>query len=63
MTNLGLDMGLFNNKLNMSFDYFIKDTDDILLRVELPGVLGVTEPYQNAGKVRNKGWELAFLER
>lgn len=60
MTNLGLDMGLFNNKLNMSFDYFIKDTDDILLRVELPGVLGVTEPYQNAGKVRNKGWELAL---
>ncbi|WP_294548155.1 TonB-dependent receptor [uncultured Bacteroides sp.] len=60
MTNLGLDMGLFNNKLNMSFDYFIKDTDDILLRVELPGILGVTEPYQNAGKVRNKGWELAL---
>lgn len=58
MANWGLDVAMFNNRFNITFDYFIKDTDDILLQVKLPGVLGVSEPYQNAGKVRNKGWEL-----
>ena len=60
MTNIGLDANLFDNRLSLTADYFIKNTDDILLKVKLPDVLGVSEPYQNAGKVQNKGWEIAL---
>ena len=60
MTNIGLDVNLLNNRLSLTADYFIKNTDDILLKVKLPDVLGVSEPYQNAGKVQNKGWEIAL---
>jgi len=57
-TNFGIDLGLLRNRLTLSGDYFINRTNDILLRVTLPDVLGATEPSQNAGKVQNKGWEL-----
>lgn len=58
--NIGLDLALFNNKMNVTADYFVHNTNDILLDVRLPDVLGTngTYPYQNAGKVQNKGWEL-----
>lgn len=56
--NVGLDLGLLNNRLTLSGDYFVNRTNDILLRVTLPDVLGATEPSQNAGKVQNKGWEV-----
>jgi TonB-linked SusC/RagA family outer membrane protein len=55
--NVGLDLGLLENRLTISGDYFVNRTNDILLRVTLPDVLGATEPSQNAGKVENKGWE------
>jgi len=58
MFNIGFDLSVLNNRLSLTADYFIKNTKDILLQVELPGVLGVSTPYQNAGKVRNQGWEL-----
>jgi hypothetical protein len=45
-------------RLGITADYFKNNTDDILLRVTLPDVLGATEPSQNAGKVENTGWEL-----
>ena len=65
MTNIGVDVNLLNNRLSLTADYYIKNTDDILLKVNLPDVLGVSEPYQHAGKVQNKGWEinLAWQER
>ena len=56
--NFGLDASVFDNKLSVSFDYYIKNTDGILLRLPLPGTAGLAVPYQNAGKVRNKGWDL-----
>ncbi|MBO3270463.1 SusC/RagA family TonB-linked outer membrane protein [Hymenobacter defluvii] len=57
-TDVGIDLGLLRNRLTVSGDYFINRTNDILLRVALPDVLGATEPSQNAGKVENKGWEV-----
>lgn len=56
--NFGLDLQLLRNRLTLSGDYFVNRTNDILLRVTLPDVLGATEPSQNAGKVENKGWEV-----
>lgn len=59
MTNFGVDFTLFKN-LQVTFDYYIKNTSDILLTLDVPKIIGLTAPYQNAGKVRNKGWELAL---
>ena len=61
-TNFGLDLGLLNNKLTFTADYFTKKTDDILLTVGLPAVsVGViSRTYVNAGEVSNEGFELGL---
>ena len=59
MTDAGIDMNLFNGKLNVIVDYFNKKTKDILYKVSTSGVLGLTPSDQNAGEVQNKGWEFA----
>lgn len=58
MTNIGLDMNLLNNKLNVSFDWYYKKTKDILLKLDIPRTIGLNATYQNAGVVENKGYEL-----
>jgi TonB-linked SusC/RagA family outer membrane protein len=58
MTNLGADVTLFNNRLSLTYDYFNKVTDDILLDLPAPSLFGAWPPTQNAGKVKNRGWEL-----
>ncbi|MCR9264583.1 MAG: TonB-dependent receptor [Flavobacteriaceae bacterium] len=59
--NVGVDLGMFNNKFNASFDYFIRDTKGMLtLGKDLPAVLGASEPKENAGDLRTKGWELSL---
>lgn len=58
MTNIGLDIALLNNRLNFTADYFVKDTKDILLKLSYPDILGLDPTEQNAGKVRNRGWEV-----
>lgn len=58
--NIGLDMDVFN-KISASIDYYIKNTNDILMQVPVSSTLGMTTvPYQNAGKMRNKGLELSL---
>ncbi len=60
-TNIGLDVSILKNKLSFAADYFIKKTDDILLTIALPSIIGSFDPsYQNAGAVSNKGFELGF---
>ncbi len=56
MTNVGVDLALFNN-VTFSFDWYNKITSDILLRLDIPLSIGLSAPYQNAGKVQNKGWD------
>jgi TonB-linked SusC/RagA family outer membrane protein len=59
--NIGLDLGLFKNKIYLSADYFKKTTSDILLPISLPALVGSVEPtIVNAGTVTNKGFELAL---
>lgn len=58
-TNVGLDFALFNNRLTGMFEWFQRDTKDILSEgVDLPGVLGVSAPNQNVGAMQTRGWEL-----
>jgi TonB-linked SusC/RagA family outer membrane protein len=56
----GVDARLFNNRLRFSFDYYIKNTDNILYRVPVTGLTGVTSIWQNIGEMENKGIEIAF---
>lgn len=57
--NAGVDATFLDNKLQVSFDYFNKLTSDILISPAIPGLYGGSVSNYNAGKVRNKGWELS----
>lgn len=58
--NIGLDVDVFN-KISTSLDYYIKNTSDILMQVPVSSTLGMTTvPYQNAGKMRNRGLEMTL---
>jgi TonB-linked SusC/RagA family outer membrane protein len=60
MTDIGLDMQAFNNRLEFSFDWFSKYTYDILRRSQVPQALGVDAPIVNNGAVSNKGVEFSL---
>ncbi|CAL1517381.1 TonB-dependent receptor [Chitinophaga sp. MM2321] len=61
MLDIGLDMGLFQNKLEVVFDYYNKLTNDIILAPPLSYTGGFEDAVPvNAGKVRNEGWELSL---
>ncbi|MGV3556602.1 SusC/RagA family TonB-linked outer membrane protein [Larkinella arboricola] len=57
--NLGVDVALFRNRLNASFDIYRRDTRDMLTRSQtLPAVLAVTEPQSNAADMKTSGFDL-----
>ena len=56
-TDLGLDMTLAG-RLNLTFDYYAKRTNGILLQLPIPAAVGFDAPFQNAGVVDNKGVEM-----
>lgn len=58
--NFGGDVGLLNNRLFLTADYYIKNTRDLLNTVRLPNSLGFTTTIQNVGAVQNKGLELGL---
>lgn len=62
MTNLGVDFTILKN-LTGSFDYYFKKTSGILLQLNIPLTMGLAAPYQNAGVVENKGWDLELNYR
>lgn len=59
MTNIGIDATLFS-KLSLTAEYYVKNTSDILLKLPTPGTTGLKPAYQNAGKVRNRGWDITL---
>lgn len=65
-TNVGADIGLFDSKLNVTMDYYIRDTKDMLYQRSLPISSGMTNGHSasdsyaldmNLGKMRNTGFE------
>ncbi|UYQ91924.1 TonB-dependent receptor [Chitinophaga horti] len=59
--NIGVDAGFLRNRLNVSFDRFIRNTSDVLTNgIVLPDVFGATEPLVNAAALRTEGFELTF---
>lgn len=59
MSNIGIDLGFFNNKLAVAFEYYRRTTRGILMNLDIPSYMGYgNSPLQNAGVIQNKGWEL-----
>ncbi|TCO08439.1 SusC/RagA family TonB-linked outer membrane protein [Natronoflexus pectinivorans] len=57
--NVGLDMLLLNSRLNVSLDWFNRDTKDMILRTPIPTYVGSGRPYRNAGTMNNTGFEFS----
>ncbi|WP_460941643.1 TonB-dependent receptor [Spirosoma daeguense] len=61
--DVGLDASFFGNKLNLTADYYNKNTRNILLTLDIPRFLGYANPNQNAGRLNARGWELELSWR
>lgn len=62
-TNIGFDASLFNSRVMFSFDVYLKETRDMLVKASIPitsGFEDTTTTYTNAGKVRNQGIEMSL---
>ena len=64
--DLGIDLGFFNNRLNLVIDWYRKESKDMLMKMQLPSYLGtqgngssaLSAPYGNYGTMRNTGLEI-----
>ncbi len=59
-TDIGIDASFFNDRLSITADYYVKNTDKLLFQVPLPQASGFTGIVDNVGKVENKGIELSL---
>ena len=57
-TNIGLDFTAFRGRVDLSADYYIKNTDDLLVDITKAPSVGVIKSLENLGEVQNKGFEL-----
>jgi len=63
-TNIGLDFGMFNNKISLSLDYYNTDTKDLLIRqTSQPEYFGILPSLANVGEMNNKGFEININTR
>ena len=66
--DLGFDLGLFNNRFSLEFDYYRRDTKEMLVNVDVPASVGLASVETNVGSVRNSGldftvkWEDSFKD-
>lgn len=64
--NFGITLGLFNGRIQLDADYYIKNTDNLILQSELPWYMGtrgdasVGAPIVNVGSLENKGWGISL---
>ncbi len=58
--DFGFDLGLFNDRISLTFDAYRKETSALLLTVPVPYTTGYTTSLQNYGTVENQGFELAL---
>lgn len=61
--NLGFDIGILNNRLQATVDFYVKNTKDLLERIPIPGHVGNEGPIANVGSVQNRGIELGLSWR
>ncbi|REH00473.1 SusC/RagA family TonB-linked outer membrane protein [Flavobacterium aquicola] len=58
--NFGIDAGLWKGRVNITADYFIKNTRDLLLNVPLPQATGYSSILKNVGEMQNRGFEFSI---
>ena len=64
--NIGINLGLFKNRVTVEFDYYVKNTNNLLMDNPLPWYMGtngtgaVGSPTVNLGSLQNKGWGLTI---
>lgn len=56
-TNIGIDLGVLDNRLSLTADYYWKYNNDMLANLQLPHTIGVGVPTANVGKLKTWGWE------
>ncbi len=61
--NVGLDFNLFGDRISGEADLYLKQTEDLLLGINLPGTSGFTTQLQNIGNLENKGFDLLINSR
>jgi len=55
--DFGIDFGIFNNRISGEIDYYVKQTEGLLLNVNIPATTGFNTIIRNVGKLENRGWE------
>ena len=61
--NFGIDMTFLQQRLDMSFDYYIRTTADMLIKTSYPALLGTTAPPENSAELKTRGWEFTISWR
>lgn len=61
--NVGVDYALLQDRIYGSFDYYVSNTEDLLLNVNIPSITGFTSALTNIGEVENKGFEVQLTSR
>ncbi len=59
-TDIGIDFGFFNSRISGQLNYYVKNTSDLLLNVNLPGNSGYRTQTRNVGTLENKGFEVVI---
>ena len=59
-SDIGLDLGLFNNRLNLVIDYYYKKTVDLLWNISTPSTTGFGSMFRNVGSLENRGIEISL---
>jgi TonB-linked SusC/RagA family outer membrane protein len=58
--DVGVDVGLFDGRMLLVADWYLKETEDLLLRRPLTSTSGFPSYWDNIGNIENKGWELGL---
>ncbi len=61
--DIGLEVGLFDDRLFLIADYYNSKTENLLLAVPIPTSSGFSSSLQNLGEIRNKGWEFSVSSK
>ncbi|MCD8029272.1 MAG: TonB-dependent receptor [Bacteroides sp.] len=59
-TNIGVDLSFLNSRINFTVEWYNNQISDMLMKSVIPASTGYTSQYQNAGKMRNRGWEFTL---
>ncbi|HEX2847134.1 MAG TPA: TonB-dependent receptor [Chitinophagaceae bacterium] len=58
--DIGVDFGLFNNRISGEIDYYVRNTRDLIYNVPVPGTSGFSTQTVNIGTMQNKGFEFVL---